>query len=44
VVDAGGLPVPGNPLKLSTWPDVGFRPAAPDLDEHGASIRAELAP
>jgi CoA:oxalate CoA-transferase len=44
VVDAGGLPVPGNPLKLSTWPDAGFRPAAPELDEHGPAIRAEFAP
>jgi CoA:oxalate CoA-transferase len=43
VVDAGGLPVPGQPLKLSAWPDPGVRPAAPALDEHGASIRAEVA-
>ncbi|MCU1593531.1 MAG: Formyl-CoA transferase [Frankiales bacterium] len=42
VVDAGGLPIPGNPVKLSSWPDPGFRPAAPLLDEHGAAIRAEL--
>jgi CoA:oxalate CoA-transferase len=44
VVDAGGLPVPGQPLKLSAWPDPAERPAAPGLDEHGATIRAELAP
>ena len=42
VVDAGGVPVPGNPLKLSAWPDAGFRPAEPTLDEHGPLIRAEL--
>ena len=42
VVDAGGLPVPGNPVKLSAWPDGGVRPAAPKLDEHGAAVRAEL--
>jgi CoA:oxalate CoA-transferase len=42
-VDAGGLPVTGNPVKLSAWPDAGFRPAAPALDEHGAAIRAEFA-
>jgi CoA:oxalate CoA-transferase len=42
VVDAGGVPVPGNPLKLSSWPDAGFRPAAPLLDEHGPAIRAEF--
>jgi CoA:oxalate CoA-transferase len=43
VVDAGGLPVPGQPLKLSAWPDPGVRPAAPALDEHGPAIRAEFA-
>jgi CoA:oxalate CoA-transferase len=43
VVDAGGLPVPGQPLKLSTWPDPVSRPPAPELDEHGPAIRAELA-
>ena len=42
VVDAGGLPVPGNPVKLSSWPDGGWRPAAPALDEHGAAVRAEF--
>lgn len=43
VVDAGGLPVPGQPLKLSAWPDPTTRPAAPALDEHGAAIRAQLS-
>jgi CoA:oxalate CoA-transferase len=42
VVEAGGLPVPGQPIKLSAWPDPAQRPAAPGLDEHGPSIRAEL--
>jgi CoA:oxalate CoA-transferase len=42
VVDAGGLPVPGNPVRLSAFPDDGVRPAAPALDEHGARIRAEF--
>jgi CoA:oxalate CoA-transferase len=42
VVDAGGLPVPGQPLKLSAWPDPVTRPAAPALDEHGAAIREEF--
>lgn len=44
VVDAGGLPVPGNPLKLSGWVDPVSRPAAPALDEHGAAVRAEFGP
>jgi CoA:oxalate CoA-transferase len=43
VVDAGGMPVPGNPVKTSAWPDPATRPAAPELDEHGAALRAELA-
>jgi CoA:oxalate CoA-transferase len=43
VVDAGGVPVPGNPVKLSTWPDPGSRPPEPTLDEHGAAVRAEFA-
>jgi CoA:oxalate CoA-transferase len=43
VVDAGGLPVPGQPLKLSAWPDPPTRPAAPALDEHGAAIRGQLS-
>ena len=43
VVDAGGVPVPGNPVKLSAWPDAGSRPAEPVLDEHGDALRAEFA-
>lgn len=43
VVEAGGLPVPGQPLKLSAWPDPTVRPAAPALDEHGPAIRAQLS-
>jgi len=43
VVDAGGLPVPGNPVKLSAWQDPRERPAAPRLDEHGVALRAEFA-
>jgi len=42
VVDAGGLPVPGNPVKASAYPDPPSRPAAPELDEHGAAVRAEF--
>ena len=43
VVDAGGMPVPGNPIKASTWADPESRPAAPLLDEHGPSVRAEFS-
>jgi CoA:oxalate CoA-transferase len=43
VVDAGGLRVPGNPVKTSAWPDATTRPAAPQLDEHGPTIRAAFS-
>ena len=43
VVHSGGLPGPGNPVKLSGWADDVVRPPAPALDEHGAAVRAELA-
>jgi CoA:oxalate CoA-transferase len=42
VVDAGGLPVPGNPVKTSAWPEEESRAAAPELDEHGTALRREL--
>jgi CoA:oxalate CoA-transferase len=42
VVDAGGLPVPGNPVKTSAYPDPVVRPAAPELDEHGPALRVEF--
>jgi CoA:oxalate CoA-transferase len=42
VVDAGGLALPGNPMKIAPWPDPVTRPAAPELDQHGAAVRAEL--
>jgi CoA:oxalate CoA-transferase len=42
VVDAGGLPVPGNPVKASAYPDPATRPPAPALDEHGDAVRKEF--
>ena len=42
VIDAGGLPVPGNPVKTSAYEDPAVRPAAPDLDEHGEAVRREF--
>ena len=44
VVQAGDLPAPGNPLKLSGYPDPVQRAAAPELDADGATIRAEFGP
>jgi CoA:oxalate CoA-transferase len=43
VIEAGGLPGPGQPVKLSTSDDPSVRAAAPSLDEHGAALRAEFA-
>jgi CoA:oxalate CoA-transferase len=42
VVEAGGLPGPGNPVKLSGFDDPLLRAAAPELDEHGEAVRAEF--
>jgi len=42
VIDAGGVAMPGNPLKMSGWQDPAVRPAAPALDEHGDLVRAEF--
>ena len=42
VVEAGGLPVPGNPIKSSAYEDPGRRRPAPLLDEHGPALRAEF--
>jgi CoA:oxalate CoA-transferase len=44
VVQADGVPVPGNPVKLSSWPDPGVRRRAPLLDQHGPAVRGELSP
>jgi len=44
VVTAGGLKMPGNPIKLSSYPDGDTRPAAPELDQHGAALRREFTP
>ena len=43
VVDAGGLPVPGNPVKAAGYEDPTHRAAAPALDEHGPAVRREFA-
>jgi CoA:oxalate CoA-transferase len=43
VVEADGVRMAGNPIKLSAFADPITRPAAPDLDADGAQIRHELA-
>lgn len=43
VIDAGGLPVPGQVLKMSAYDDPVARPGAPELDAHGTAVRAEFS-
>ncbi|HVQ89882.1 MAG TPA: CoA transferase [Mycobacteriales bacterium] len=43
VIEAGGQPMPGNPMKISGYPDPVIRPPAPSLDQHGPALRAEIA-
>jgi CoA:oxalate CoA-transferase len=42
IVEAGGLRMTGNPVKLSAFADPPTRRAAPDLDADGERIRREL--
>jgi CoA:oxalate CoA-transferase len=43
LVDAGGVRVTGNPIKISGYEDPTTRPAAPTLDQHGDALRREFA-
>jgi CoA:oxalate CoA-transferase len=43
LIDAGGIRMPGNPIKISGYPDPATRAGAPDLDQHGTALRAEFA-
>ncbi len=42
LIEAGGIRMPGNPVKLSSYPDPAVRPGAPALDQHGAALRHEF--
>ena len=42
-IEAGGVGMPGNPVKISGYDDPPVRPGAPALDEHGAALRREFA-
>jgi len=42
VVEAGGLPGPGQPIKASGYDDPVVRRPAPLLDQHGDAVRAEF--
>jgi CoA:oxalate CoA-transferase len=43
-IEAGGVRMPGNPVKLSGYEDPAVRIGAPALDQHGAALRKEFAP
>ena len=42
VIEAGGLRMPGNPVKISGYDDPHVRIGAPALDQHGAALRREF--
>ena len=42
-IEAGGVKMPGNPIKLSGYDDPPVRVGAPELDQHGAALRREFA-
>ncbi|CAB3751195.1 CoA:oxalate CoA-transferase [Paraburkholderia solisilvae] len=43
LIEAGGLRMPGNPVKISGYPDPRVRTGAPTLDQHGAALREEFS-
>jgi len=42
LVSAGGVRMPGNPMKIAGYADPSERPAAPALNQHGDDIREEF--
>ena len=43
LIEAGGVRMPGNPIKISAYEDPETRIGAPALDQHGAELRREFA-
>ncbi len=43
LIEAGGVLMPGNPVKISGYEDPAVRVGAPTLDQHGAALRREFA-
>jgi len=43
IIEAGGVRMPGNPVKISGYEDPKVRVGAPTLDQHGAALRREFA-
>jgi CoA:oxalate CoA-transferase len=42
LITAGGLRMPGTPIKIGGWDDARERAGAPALDQHGAALRKEF--
>ncbi len=42
LIEAGGVTMPGNPVKISGHEDPSIRVGAPALDQHGAALRQEF--
>jgi len=43
LIEAGGVRMPGNPVKISGYEDPAERVGAPELDQHGTALRQEFA-
>lgn len=43
LIEAGGVRMPGNPVKISGYADPAVRAGAPRLDQHGEALRREFA-
>jgi len=43
MIEAGGIRMPGNPVKIDGYDDPTERVGAPELDQHGAALRKEFA-
>lgn len=42
LIEAGGIKMPGNPIKINNYPDPKERQGAPELNEHGNELRREF--
>jgi CoA:oxalate CoA-transferase len=43
MIEAGGIRMPGNPVKIDGYDDPTERVGAPELDQHGEALRKEFA-
>jgi CoA:oxalate CoA-transferase len=43
LIEAGGVRMPGNPVKISGYEDPSIRVGAPTLNQHGDALRVEFA-